>query len=197
VNQRRHVFVFVCGILTQPGASANWTGRAVTWTHTRMRDRCAEKVEYFTSALMRPFGQRDRAERLAKVVGAYLANDWRVTIAAHSNGADVALDALDELGFPELDGLHLISAACSADARKSGLNQVRARVVSVWIGGRDWALQLAATVPGLFLGYGQLGRKGPENLTRPCEIIHEPRFGHSDWFHAEAFDDTMRRVHAL
>ena len=57
--QRKRVYIFVNGIRTRPGASENWTGRAVTWSHTHS-DVFAEKIEYFTLAITRPFGQKKR-----------------------------------------------------------------------------------------------------------------------------------------
>ena len=58
----QRVTIYVNGILTFPGSSNNWNGRAVTWTHLN-RDARAEKVEYFCGPIDRAFGQKERAQK--------------------------------------------------------------------------------------------------------------------------------------
>ena len=188
------VFLFVNGILTLPGESENWTARAVTWTHLHTSGR-AEKVEYFTGILGRPFYQRRRAERLATVLDHYLTAGFEVTIAAHSNGANVALDALRSRTWPNIKALHLISPACEADFNANGLNLSLGRIadLNVWIADKDWALALAATLPGQMLGYGTLGRRGPVHCRRPV-AVRRASFGHGDWFAADQMDHTMQFI---
>jgi len=187
-------FLFINGILTRPGSSLNWTARAVTWVNT-LTPHKAEKIEYFTSVLMRPLNNRQRAEKLAATLDHYLKAGYEVTIAAHSNGCDVALDALKSRAWPKIKALHLISAANEADFNKNGLNQSLGRIadLNVWIAEKDWALALASTLPGKLLGYGTLGRRGPINAKRPVHI-RRASFGHGDWFADDQLDHTLQHI---
>jgi len=194
------IFLFVPGILTFPGFSDNWTGRGVTWTHLHTPHR-AEKVEYFSGVLTRTMFQAERAHKLARTISFYHKAGFELHGAAHSNGADVFLDALRLFGSdprcPRLETLNLISPACHADCNKSGLNELFGQNmlgdVTVWVAEKDWALDLAATKTGWLLGFGTLGRNGPKNATR---LIHtlSAAVGHGDWFTDERFDLTMRRI---
>ena len=188
------VILYVNGILNMPGESANWTARAVTWTHLNTRHR-AEKIEYFSGVFGRPLYNRRRAERLACVLDEYLTGGYEVTIAAHSNGACVALDALRSRAWPKIKALHLISPACEADFNKNGLNQSIDRIgnLSVWIASNDWALALASTLPGRLLGYGTLGRRGPINERRPVQV-RRACIGHGDWFASDLMSQTMKHI---
>ena len=187
-------FFFVNGILTRPGASQNWTARAVTWVNVNTPHK-AEKIEYFTTVLMRPLNNRHRAEKLAATLDVYLRAGYEITIAAHSNGADVALDALKSRAWPKIKALHLISAANEADFNKNGLNQSLDRIadLNVWIAEKAWALALAATPFGRLRGYGTLGRVGPLNAKRPVNV-RRASFGHGDWFAADQLDHTMKFI---
>ena len=187
-------FLFINGILTRPGSSLNWTARAVTWVNT-LTPHKAEKIEYFTSVLMRPLNNRQRAEKLAATLDHYLKAGYEVTIAAHSNGCDVALDALKSRAWPKIKALHLISAANSGDFNKNGLNASLDRIADlhVWIAEKDWALALAGTLPGKLLGYGTLGRTGPINAKRPVHV-RRASFGHGDWFADDQLDHTLRHI---
>jgi hypothetical protein len=118
-----------------------------------------------------------------------------VTIAAHSNGCDVALDALRSRAWPKIKALHLISAANAADFNKNGLNQSLDRVADlhVWIAEKDLPLFLAGTLPAKLLGYGNLGRVGPINCKRPVHV-RRASFGHSGWFADDQLDHTLRHI---
>lgn len=194
------IFLFVTGILNFPGDSHNWNGRAVTWTHLHTPDR-AEKIEYFSGIFTRSLLQRRRAEKLARTISFYHRAGFEMHAAAHSNGADVVLDALRLFGSgphgPRLETLNLLSPACAADCDKSGINDLFARdmlgEVTVWIAENDWALDLAATKAGWLLGFGTLGRNGPQKARRLIHTVSAP-VGHSGWFDATRFDLTMRRI---
>lgn len=190
----RTIAIFVNGILTMPGDSRNWTGRAVTWAHTRGRAVFAEKVEYFVGPVGRSLRQKKRAQKLCRTLSFYLHSGWKIVLAGHSNGCDVILDALALASFPEIAEIHLVSGACHADCVKSGLNRVIADRKVVYIAGNDWALKLAATPIGRVLGYGVLGSEGPTNFNGNIEVVLEPQFGHGTWFASEHFDHTMRRL---
>lgn len=190
------VTIFVPGILNLPGSN-NWVGKAVTHTHVDT-GQPAEKVEYFTSALLRPLGQTSRAKKLARVIGFY--QGWNIDLVGHSNGTDVILDGLEIAGWPTVRHLHLIAAACKADFDKNGLNSAlqrdRVESVSIYIGEKDLPLKLAGTLVGRLLGYGTLGRTGAKN-NRFEDRVREVRFkefGHSSFFTAENFGQTMDAI---
>ena len=194
----KKILIFVPGILTFPGASRNWSGRAVTWTHIHTEAR-AEKVEYFCGPIGRAFGQKQRAEKLAATLNHY-AGDWEITLVGHSNGADVILDCLSVYPyFPRISSLHLVNAACQASFERNGLNQLiahnRVGEVFVYVAKKDLALRLASTVLGRRLGYGTLGLHGPRHLTGPSESrttkILWPDWGHSDCWDDPNLDETL------
>jgi pimeloyl-ACP methyl ester carboxylesterase len=193
----RRVYVYIPGIFTLPGEWDGWPARAVTWTHVNAPYDHAEKFEYFSGVLLRSLGQAERARKLAKMLGFYVAADWQVVLVAHSNGADVALDALGLLGQPLIERMHLFSPACDADCEVSGLALVRAASIHVYRAHKDWALGLAGSVVGQALGFGTLGRDGPVNgahARSPVRVTDESTYGHTDWFHkGSRFELTMAR----
>jgi len=188
------IHIFVNGILTRPGESDNWTGKAVTWTHL-WTERRAEKIEYFSGLFTRTLLEGVRARKVAKTLSYYLAAGFEIHLAGHSNGCDVILDALRMLNWPRIETLNLISAACSADCNRNGINEAADSIgrLTVWIGEKDLALGLAGTKTGWLLGFGNLGLVGPKNTTRPIEVIREA-CGHGDWFNDARFDLTMGRL---
>lgn len=191
------VCLFVCGILTVPGAAGNWTGRAVTWTHLHTPHK-AEKVEYYTGPVSRIAGDTRRATKLVRTLERYLAAGWRIILAGHSNGCDVILDALQMMAWPQIHALHLISAACEADFTRNGLNAAGRRIghLSIYVAEKDWALVLADTLAGRWLGYGCLGKRGPLNATgrsAPDRVVRQP-IGHGEWFSTARFDETLRMI---
>jgi pimeloyl-ACP methyl ester carboxylesterase len=195
----KHVWIYVPGIFTVPGNEANWTKRAVTYTH--LHGGIAEDFEYFTDALGRTWGEGERAQKLAKKMRYYLYAGWELTLVGHSNGCDVILDALRELiEQPQLRNLHLISAACNEDCVVSGLADVLANAITVYTGSLDVPLQLASTAIGRGLGFGALGWLGPKNVARcasPVNVVTMPDYGHNTWFEDEPhFELTMQMIGA-
>ena len=192
----KRVFLYINGILTRPGESDNWNGRAVTWTHLHT-DFLAEKVEYYVGPISRAFGrgQRRRAEKLAKTIRYYANQGWQVVLVAHSNGANVVANAVPLLAQNHRDAVesvHLVAAACPADFRENGLNALGAPV-TVWEAGNDKALKMAKTV-GWLVGFGTLGLDGPKNAKVPTTTIRFEDYGHSTFFGPTTFDSFMIRV---
>jgi hypothetical protein len=186
----RAIYIYVPGILTLPGGK-NWCGKAVTWTHLHTEFR-AEKVEYLTTPLTRPFREAERAQKSADTMCYY--KEWDINLAGHSNGCDMILDSLKNQGWPKLKSLNMISGACECDFEKSGLNKLEVeKPIVVWIGKEDWALQLAGTFCGKLLGYGTLGRDGAVNATVPVNYIRR-NCGHTQWFDDDQFDHTMETI---
>lgn len=195
-------YYFVNGILTLPGQSKNWTGKAVTGVHTRLRDTTikAEKIEYYTGPISRMFWNKARANRLLKVNRYY--DSFEKIVVAHSNGADVVLDALRLAPF-KIHTLLLISPAVTSDCGDTGnrLNTLLKEGVverfHLWIGKKDVPLRMAKLGIGRLLGYGALGLIGPKNLQDPPLGRIEPEFGHSTWFDKDHLEDTLDRIAAL
>jgi hypothetical protein len=189
----KRVYIYVNGILTVPGESENWTGKAVTWTHLHTND-VAEKVEYWVGPISRAFGrgQRKRAEKLAKTVHFYAISGYEIILAGHSNGGSVIGDAIRLMppgSWKAIKHVHLISPASKEDFEVNGLNLLGAPV-TVYIAGQDTPLALASG-PGRLLGYGGLGKVGPVNAKVPTKVVTREEFGHGTWFESEYFDSTM------
>lgn len=196
----QRVYIYVNGILTMPGDSKNWNRRAVTWTHINTPYK-AESCEYFTDVLLRSALQGQRARKLARMIELYDAAGWEIILVGHSNGADVILDALqlhDHGIFPQVI---LVSAACSADFAKNGLNHLleegRIGEVRLWCDGHDLALLPAETEIGRLFGFGALGRTGPNNISdeaRSKVWVRWAPLGHSGWWADNEFDNTMKQL---
>ena len=187
------LLIFVPGILTFPGDSRNWSGRAVTFTHTRSYAR-AEKVEYFCGPIGRAFGQNNRCHKLYRTLDQYCSpyvqgrddspsprgegrgegkpvspsQQWHITLVGHSNGAAVIIGALSQFPCPRIDSLHLVCGACESSFHKNRLNYLLTRnavkEVSVYVAKKDLALRLAHTWAGRLLGYGVLGLHGARHV---------------------------------
>lgn len=200
------ITIYVPGINTWPGASKNWSGRAVTFTHgfaqASKLQWWAEKVEYYCNAISRVFGQKDRAQKLYRTLFYYSQFTQKILVG-HSNGADVILTMMqDHPAFPHIDALHLVCGATEADFNRNGLNtlltQGRVGSVFVYIAGKDMALKLAHTWAAKMLGYGVLGLHGPWSVApeireRVTEVKNGPwiDYGHSDCWSDSEFSKTM------
>ena len=214
---RGTVLILVNGILTWPGDAKNWNKRGVTHINTEFFEMgfCADLCEYFCTPIGRAIWQRNRENKLAALIHDYDLRRFSIIIGAHSNGCDVAIGALQRLGWPRIQALHLFSGATEADFRHNGLNRAveRRRIgdVYVYVAGRDIWLRIARWPVGELLGYdgqwhwdnlfslkGALGYAGPRNVAleaSPRVHTHrEPKFGHSDWFSGRNFPITMRQV---
>lgn len=191
-------FIFVNGILTSPGDAHGWTDKAVTWVHRRSVYR-AEKFEYFTPVVTRRLFQRRHAGNLSELLSNYGHDD--VVLVGHSNGCDLICSALKMSGVL-VQSVLFFSPATDADFYKNGMNErlsSNVKHVTVFTGGKDWAMGLAKVsqvFKSVGLGYGTLGLNGPKNVAVEVQDrvlhIHEPEYGHSDWFAADKFEKSMR-----
>lgn len=200
-------YIFVNGIMNNPGSAEGWTDRAVTWVHTHTPDR-AEKFEYFCTPMFRRFGQRERADNLAKLLRSYYGQP--LTLVGHSNGCDLICRAL-QLGMTTVARVLLFSGACDANFEANGLNEALSRgevqLVECFRAGKDNAMKFAKVsltcLSWCGLGYGTLGLTGPlkvDTLVLSPLVVREtvePGFGHSTWFEAGNFAHTMKRVTGL
>lgn len=199
-DKKMVVHIFVPGIRTKPGASNNWSGRATTWVCKELYQP-AEKVEYYTPAILRPFGQDKRAMKLQKIISFYAEKDFDLRITCHSNGQDVVLDALTSMDkLPVIQKLTIISGAGKRDCNKNGLNSLEPKIneILVMTAGKDLAMKLAKSLFGRILGYGATGERGLQNpsdaLKRKIKYVHRPNYGHGTWFTYTNFQDTMEII---
>lgn len=194
------VWIFEPGIMQFPYDAKNWDGRASTWftRHEILNDRC----DYFCTPIGRAFHQQKRIARAIRTLDQYRADGRKLKIVCHSNGDAIITAALGQMNWPRIEELHIFSGAGPADFQKCGFNNAlevdRIGKLLVYIAGKDRALLLASTFLGRWLGYGTLGRSGPQNMStvarQKVQTITEPDYGHSTWFDPANFDKTMRRI---
>lgn len=201
------VFFTVPGVRTPPNSDKNWTGKMVSAILRRapelQRDFgasavAAEKVEYHTLAAFRWLSHKSRVHRLRRTMDQYPG--WRIRIVAHSNGANIVLDALRESNWAHaVEMVDLISPACESDlsylAPRLGKEL---KMLRVWIAQKDLPLKFAATPIGRLLGYGSLGKDGikgiPHTKKKHTATLYRKTFGHSSWFLDEHFDETVEKI---
>lgn len=208
----RTIYFFVNGIATWPGDARNWNKRAVTWMHLHT-PHAAQNDEYFTTALTVWIHARRRAREFATLLRQFSGTQhkccgYKIVIVAHSNGAAVALAALKLAHWPRVEALHLVSGACDGNFERTGLNGAlhcsKVGQVVVYIAGRDVAMRAEDTLAGkalfgIYAGDRPLGLAGPQKLapdlkgTERVVTLTESKFGHSSWWAAKHFDETMRR----
>lgn len=199
------VYVLINGINTRPGKAKGWQGRGVRWLIRALK--FGTMVEYWSGPLLsRVLGQRQRARELADVIAEFLAAGWAVVLVAHSNGADVVRDALELLGWPKIEAIHLFSAAISPDLKEEGFEKALASGqigrMRIYVAGSDEVLELAGMF-GRWLDYGTLGRTGPDwdkvspEARARIDVVERPTFGHSSWWEAgENFEWSMQQIAA-
>lgn len=197
------VYIFVNGILTNPGDVNGWTDNAEAWIEGNTSHK-ATRMEYACGVLTRRLHQNKRVDNLETICNKY-PND-RLCLVGHSNGCDIILRLIARRTL-SFDQVHLIAGACENDFRKNGLNDAiglhQIRRLGVYWSKQDKALRKARMSSTLLswigLGYGFLGLTGPKNMvpefsTRVTSI--EKKWGHSDWFNQKNFEETMQSIAA-
>jgi hypothetical protein len=191
----RVAYLLVRGILWQPGFARDWTDRMSTMINTRTSNGVADNFQYYVGPITRNFRDTYLAEQFSEMLAEYTNAGFdgpRLVIAAHSNGADVVLDALRLLAYPRVKALHLFSPAVDALAVLSARN---VEELHVYHAGRDWALGLAQTVAGKALGFGSVARDIANLRTDPrVRLTIVESFGHDSWFAGAATDATFRHI---
>jgi hypothetical protein len=203
---KKRIFIFVNGILNNPGSADNWTDRATVWVHKHTLHG-AEKFEYFAGPITRRLFQSKHAKNLAAMIGEFTADpEIEVVLVGHSNGCDLICRALKLLPFETFKSIHLISPACDANFNSNGLNRSltfdRVESIYVHVSEKDKAMKFAA-LTGKFLGYFQLGY-GTLGLSGPLEVlpnvqervtcIRYPEFSHSTIFELQNFERLMASI---
>jgi hypothetical protein len=199
---RRRVFIFINGILSNPGDSDGWTDRAVTWIHTRTPDGIyGEKFEYATGPLTRRLWQGVRAQAIARMVQFYHRAKYDVSLVGHSNGCDLIARVIDGLNV-SVRSVHLFAPAADGADFARAIHEQAVGNVYLYGSTKDKALGLAR-VTGVALrrfglGYGSLGVQHADFAASfPNHVTNcsNDTFGHSDWFARDThFDATMRLI---
>ena len=198
------VFIFCHGILSNPADSRVWDHRAVSWIN-RNTEWKGDNLPYVCGPISRAWHQGERIERLADLLTYYAG--WDITLAAHSNGCDIAVNALRQSGAV-IHNLNLFNAATRPDWQSNGMNDVmksgRCGKVAVYCAGQDMALAFVHDNPfARLLGYGCLGVHGPRRVSallagRVATVRADPwtGFGHSTCWSEANFDSTMKLITA-
>lgn len=147
----------------------------------------AEKFEYSASALLRRWGQKERAENLFWMVSSYLINGWRVVLVGHSNGCDIIARVLS-MGA-RVGTVHLFApAAFEADFEKA-IAAGAVKRVHIYGSPNDGALLFASrtekVLRWLHLGYGSMGLRGPAFAAKFPGVVLDhsiPGYDHDTWF---------------
>lgn len=196
------------GILTPTADQQNWTNRAEDWIEAH---GCgyADSYRYQCGALSRRIGHGKRVAAVFTKCTHRMIAGQEVNIVAHSHGCQVAVDVLKEYRSIRINELHLIAGACYADFKDNGLNAALARNqvnrVVCYYSGTDAMLKLAKASQVfrfMGLGYGDLGRVGPQNVAedfkKRVESMDRTGFGHSTYFEGDEpgshFDNLMRLI---
>lgn len=202
------VFIYINGILSNPGASDGWTDRAVTFTHTRTEDplchgpAVGEKFEYAAGVLTRRWGQSRRAEAIGTMVGYYRRAGYeRVIGVGHSNGCDILARVLTDLNV-SLDSVHLFDPAADAEDYEEALQMGSVGRIYLYGSDNDRALQKAKATRPLIRwtgwGYGYLGLEGAAFAAKHPDRVFDFRdnaLDHGDWFdRATHFESSMTRL---
>lgn len=148
--------------------------------------------------------RKNRALQSAKNIKEFSARDWRINIIAHSEGTVVATDALQLLGWPRVEALHLVCGACDSDFGRLGLNdalrQDRIGAIHCYMAGHDTAMQFENLTLGrmLFQIHRPLGLHGPTNVNQMFKekVIEHweypwDTYGHSTCWEKMNMDRTM------
>lgn len=198
------VYFFINGIATYPGDAKNWNKRAAVWLALNNCQAHGLLDEYFTTAATVWIHAHERAKVFAGLLNQF--RGWDIRVVAHSNGCNVALDAMRIAHSIRVSELHLVAGACNGNFHENGLNWMLKKEqvgrVRIYRGGRDWAMRLCCMIAGHFL-FGislrdkPLGLAGATNVApaqaNKVEDFYEPTFGHSTWWAGRQFDQTMRR----
>lgn len=200
---KKKVFIFVSGILTNPGDAHGWTDRAATWIQTNTGD-FSEKFEYFSFALTRRIHQAARVRNVVQLINRY-CHFTEVVLVGHSNGCDIILRALKHRALAVRE-VHLFAAAAEADCRKNFLNHAtrenKKLEAFLYVSQGDQVLGIAARISHILfgwlgLGYGTLGCDGPNHVFHPqrTHVIRRDEMDHCDWFKpGRNFDFAMQSI---
>lgn len=202
--------IFVNGIMHEPGSADSWVRRAALWV-TSKTEFDGIVFLYEASALFRRLTLNKRARELAETMLQF--RDRELHVVAHSNGAEVLTRAIRHIlqhpDRPEplkITSVHLCGPANDSDFTENWLNSALivglVREVHVYRAREDAALWWGNLSRKLFgwagLGYGNLGRSGPQNVSDSVKHrVHDwPDVapGHTEFFTGKYFEATLNRI---
>ena len=207
MNQRKIVFIFINGILNHPEDLHGWTDEACG--HVAQQTVFdADRYEYFTMPLLRPFKQAWRAKQIALLVEEWVG--YEIVLVGHSNGCDLICRYLKTLSrkdilLPKILQVHLIAGATDCSCKANGLNEVLKDGILgsayIYCSLGDRALQKAKGWTGWLrrfgLGYGWLGLGGPSEIDpdvlHKIHVIRNDMKDHGTWL-AEDFTETLEGI---
>lgn len=180
-------YILVPGIMTDDAIN-NWSAKAARWIENNTIHK-AFQVPYFTTPFTRFIHQKKRSEELAYIIDSCKTD---VVLIGHSNGCDLICKALT-ICKKKVKDIHLIAGATHSSFIKNKLNislTHKLERVFVYCSENDLALKLAFYTSFFLkifgLGFGYLGRKGPEYITSKNRAktytFWYNEFGHSDYF---------------
>lgn len=139
-----------------------------------------------------------------------------IAIVAHSNGTNIAVDMVRQLGKQDIAvrALVLIGSSAHSDVNRAGLRDVPVKRCMAYCAPRDKLIGPLQSTPRF---YGSLGTRGWEDNGKPVGLQLEnyqslesplawgndkhrfvtrwfPEFGHSTWFDPEHRDETFECI---
>ena len=200
-----HTFFLTNGILTNPGALYDWQDNAERYieVHTGFQ---AIRYEYKAWPITRRLSQGRHIREFASTLRYYVTHSKnKIHAVNHSNGCEIALQALKKYPSLKIDTLHLIAPAVDADCTRNGINDIvlpkdlpQVNRIFLYVSADDEILKIATWSKKVFgwmgLGYGDLGRVGlldPSDLAFSRITTIDRPYLHSQWFWSQHFSETM------
>lgn len=197
-----HLVIFLNGILTAPGDQFAWTDRAEHWFLQRT-SHDVDAYEYWQTPIVgRLFREASNVRACLELIHGY-RRTWQrppiLHLVGHSRGCELARRLIVEQGLL-VQSVHLFAAAVDADFQRNGFNGAIAaglvQRICLYNSKADGVLKWFA---GASLGlYGRLGYSGPRNVSPEAQrriwFTEREGFGHSTWFEAPHFNQTMEQV---
>ena len=190
----RNAYIFVPGVLSYPGAARNWTDRAVTWIHKRATCEVAEKFEYLALPATRNLLTARRAAELAALIDNYSIEQFSLVLAGHSYGCELIRLALQQSRRPA-NFVHLFAPAIPSEPRR---HRLKAAVAD----GRIGFLSLYISTRARVLAKSFIGGLSADAVSSQFADEHHTSIitgsgGHSRWFEAQNFEQSMRSIIGL
>jgi pimeloyl-ACP methyl ester carboxylesterase len=199
-------YLLVPGINTFASSWNDWPNRAGAWINQNTPFK-SQPMLYSAGAVGSRFRHSALADTLADMLATYTKAGVPVEIIAHSNGTRVALEALATANWPVVEAIHLVCGAVDGNFTTNGLGEAlkyaKIGAVHTYMAKLDRAMKLEDLIVGRWL-FGirtkdkPLGLAGPQGYDQQMynagRITEHwwPDYGHSDCWHPENFESTMR-----
>lgn len=192
----KRLLMTVPGILTDINDPLAWF-RQFASRFELLPDCSGLPYAYFAAVVGAPVSLTPMADEVAELLRRGMGRYNAITVAAHSHGNAIILEALKTHPAVKVQRLVLIAAAVDVDCWKNGLNQIaeRGQVGEVVICYSPNDTVLAG--PGTFPGYGQLGLWGAVDVSAALAgLLTYEKFagGHGCYFDDENVERTWQIV---